>query len=66
MAILYNPQKEGKGIAKNQKRGFFDCLSIFFNKFREIILSNMIFCLYLLPLVFISLAIAFSVFPDTR
>lgn len=66
MAILYNPQKEGKGIAKNQKRGFFDCLSIFFNKFREIILSNMIFCLYLLPLVFISLAIAFSVFPDTN
>ena len=46
MALLYNPQKEGKGISKNQKRGFFDCLSILFTKFKDIILSNIIFCLY--------------------
>ena len=66
MSILYNPQKEGKGVGKNQKRGFFDCLSIFFTKIREVVLSNIIFCIYLLPLLALSLAIAFSVFPDTN
>jgi len=66
MAILYNPQKEGKGVGKNQKRGFFDCLSILFTKFREVILANLVFCVYMLPLVLAAVAIAFSVFPDTN
>ncbi len=66
MAILYNPQREGKGVGKNQKRGFFDCLSILFTKFKEIILANLIFCLYMLPLILCSLVIALCVFPDTN
>lgn len=66
MSLLYNPQTEGRGIGKNQKRGFFDCLSIFFTKFKDIVFSNMIFCLYMLPLLAISVFIALCVFPDTN
>ncbi len=66
MSLLYNQQKEGKGVYKNQKRGFFDCLSIFFTKFKELILSNIVFCLHLLPLMCLSALIALCVFPDTN
>ncbi len=66
MAILYNPTREGKGVSKNQKKGFFDCLSILFIKLKEIILANIVFCLYMLPLALISVIIALIVFPDTN
>lgn len=66
MAILYNPQRDGKGVSKSIKRSFSHCLSIFFNKIFMLIKSNLLFCLFCLPLVAFSVIIAIMVFPDVN
>ncbi len=66
MAILYNPQNEGKGISKLTKRSFSHCLSVLFSKIFLLIKTNVLFCLFILPLVALSVLIAFIVFPDVN
>lgn len=66
MSIMYNPQNEGKGISKNTNRSFSQCLSIFFNKIFLLIKSNLLFCLFTLPLVALAVILAFIAFPDVN
>lgn len=66
MAILYNPQNEGKGVSKLTKRSFSHCLSVLFGKIFLLIKTNLLFCLFTLPLVASSVIIAFIVFPDVN
>lgn len=66
MAIIYNPQNEGKGVSKLTKRSFSHCLSVFFNKIFLLIKSNILFCLFTLPLAALAVIIAFVVFPDVN
>ena len=66
MAIIYNPQNEGKGVPKLTKRSFSHCLSVFFNKIFLLIKSNILFCLFTLPLAALAIIIAFVVFPDVN
>ena len=65
MPLLYRPDKEGPGISKTNKKGFFDCFSILISKFRFLVLSNMLFFATLIPFMLASLGIALAVFPDT-
>ena len=66
MAIIYNPQNEGQGVSKLTKRSFSHCLSVFFNKIFLLIKSNILFCLFTLPLAALAVIIAFVVFPDVN
>jgi len=65
MAYLNRYQVEGKGIYKDKKFGFSDCLSIFFSKIKELIIVNLLFCAFMIPFLIVSLLIAFIVMPDS-
>ncbi len=66
MPLLYHPEKEGPGVSKTNKKGFFDCFSILISKFRFLVLSNMLFFATLIPFALTSVGIALAVFPDTN
>lgn len=66
MSLFYNPKIDGKGVKKDNNKGFSNCLRIFFEKLKDIILINLLFVLTLLPFFAASIFIAYAVFPDTN
>ncbi|MDR0198000.1 MAG: YesL family protein, partial [Oscillospiraceae bacterium] len=60
MSIFYNPQKSGSGVAKNagEKRPFFKFFELFGRKFWNLILLNLIYIMFCLPVVTIGPATA--------
>lgn len=66
MAILYNPQNEGRGVMKNPKKTFGNCLQILFSHISVLIKTNILFCLTLVPLALLTVLIGAIVLPDVN